>query len=81
MNQYKKLVFLFAFIIVSLAAKASYILIPMDAESQRNHLKAYGVTFWVLENEVETYWLLNYRGEASYFNIVQERKQSSRSEE
>ena len=67
MNQYKKLVFLFAFIIVSLAAKASYILIPMDAESQRNHLKAYGVTFWVLENEVETYWLLNYRGGSFVF--------------
>ena len=67
MNQYKKLVFLFAFILVSLAAKASYILIPMDAESQRNHLKAYGVTFWVLENEVETYWLLNYRGGSFVF--------------
>ena len=67
MNQYKKLVFLFAFIIVRLAAKASYILIPMDAESKRNHLKAYGVTFWVLENEVETYWLLNYRGGSFVF--------------
>ena len=40
---------------------ASYILIPMD-ESQSNHLKAYGITFWVLQNDVETQWLLNYRG-------------------
>lgn len=40
---------------------ASYILIPMD-ESQQNHLKAYGITFWVLQNDVETQWLLNYRG-------------------
>ena len=31
-------------------------------ESQSNHLKAYGITFWVLQNDVETQWLLNYRG-------------------
>lgn len=37
------------------------ILVPMD-DSQTNHLKAYGVAFWVLENGVEVEWLLNYRG-------------------
>ena len=42
--------------------KASYLLLPMDAESQRDHLKAYGITYWVLENQVESWWLLNYRG-------------------
>ena len=42
--------------------KASYLLLPMDAETQRDHLKAYGITFWVLENQVEAWWLLNYRG-------------------
>ena len=31
-------------------------------ESQTNHLKAYGITYWVLQNEVEVDWLLNYRG-------------------
>ena len=31
-------------------------------QSQANHLKAYGVAFWVLENGVEVEWLLNYRG-------------------
>ena len=41
---------------------ASYILIPMDAESQENHLKAYGVTYWTLERELKVKWLLNYRG-------------------
>lgn len=40
---------------------AAYILIPMD-ETQTNHLKAYGVAYWVLEREVEISWLLNYRG-------------------
>ena len=39
----------------------SYILIPMD-QTQRNHLKAYGITYWVLDAGVEAYWLLNYRG-------------------
>jgi hypothetical protein len=34
----------------------------MDASSQKNHLKAYGIAFWVLENNVEIEWLLNYRG-------------------
>ena len=37
------------------------ILIPMD-ESQKNHLKAYGVTFWTLEQEINVEWILNYRG-------------------
>ena len=31
-------------------------------ESQANHLKAYGIAFWVLENNIEVEWLLNYRG-------------------
>ncbi|MDA7559014.1 asparagine synthetase B [Flavobacteriaceae bacterium] len=43
-------------------AFASYILIPMDAEGQKNHLKAYGITFWTLEKQQKVKWLLNYRG-------------------
>lgn len=31
-------------------------------ESQKNHLKAYGIAYWCLEREVEVSWLLNYRG-------------------
>jgi len=42
-------------------AKASFILIPMD-EKQSNHLKAYGITYWTLEQGIEVKWLLNYRG-------------------
>lgn len=41
---------------------ASYILIPMDAEGQKNHLKAYGITYWTLEKQLKVKWLLNYRG-------------------
>lgn len=31
-------------------------------ESQRNHLKAYGITYFMLQKEVPVDWLLNYRG-------------------
>ena len=36
-------------------------LIPMD-NSQKNHLKAYGIAYWVLQNGISIDWLLNYRG-------------------
>ncbi|AXT20593.1 asparagine synthetase B [Flavobacteriaceae bacterium AU392] len=36
----------------------------MDAESQKNHLKAYGITYWTLEKQQKVQWLLNYRGGA-----------------
>ncbi|WP_243735790.1 asparagine synthetase B [Christiangramia sabulilitoris] len=41
---------------------ASRILIPMDADAQSNHLKAYGIVYYSLENQLEVSWLLNYRG-------------------
>tara|TARA_Y100000385_G_scaffold290312_1_gene362936 strand:+ start:2517 stop:3698 length:1182 start_codon:yes stop_codon:yes gene_type:complete len=31
-------------------------------DTQTNHLKAYGIAYWVLEKEQEVDWLLNYRG-------------------
>jgi hypothetical protein len=42
-------------------AQATRILIPMDA-AQKNHLKAYGLAFWVLKQDKEVEWLLNYKG-------------------
>ncbi len=47
--------------LLSQSAAALSLLIPMD-ETQTNHLKAYGITYWVLENEISAQWLLNYRG-------------------
>lgn len=38
-----------------------YIMLPMD-EVQSNHMKAYGITYRVLELKNEAWWLLNYRG-------------------
>src|SRR5690606_1222929 len=46
----------------SLNISASMILLPMDAQGQDNHLKAYGITYWVLSKEQKVQWLLNYRG-------------------
>lgn len=40
---------------------AQKVLIPMDL-SQTDHLKAYGLTYWALTKNVQTEWLLNYRG-------------------
>lgn len=48
-------------------ARAAFLLLPMDEKAQRDHLKAYGVTYWVLSNGVEAYWLLNYRGGSFVF--------------
>jgi len=31
-------------------------------ETQKNHLKAYGIAYWALQAELEIHWLLNYRG-------------------
>ena len=41
---------------------AAYLLIPMDDSSQKNHLKAYGITFYSLLKGKKVQWLLNYRG-------------------
>ncbi|MEL6122392.1 MAG: asparagine synthetase B, partial [Bacteroidota bacterium] len=49
-------------LLMSFQARATYILIPMDAEQQRSHLKAYGLTYYVLDLGLEAYWLLNYEG-------------------
>lgn len=46
--------------IITLHSFATRILLPMD-ESQKNHLKAYGLAYWVLQKEIDVDWLLNYR--------------------
>lgn len=58
----RKYLLLASILFISLNALASNILIPMDAESQKNHLKAYGITYWVLDKQQKVQWLLNYRG-------------------
>lgn len=52
---------LFLLIINVVPISAQKILIPMDL-TQTDHLKAYGITYWVLKQSVNVEWLLNYRG-------------------
>jgi len=61
MDLFKKTIFLLFLTLLSFKVGASYILIPMD-NTQKNHIKGYGVAYWVLQNNVEIDWLLNYRG-------------------
>lgn len=46
---------------VSLRVNAAYLVIPMD-ETQKNHLKAYGVAYKALTMEYDVDWMLNYKG-------------------
>ncbi len=57
----KRIIFILIFLFTILSIKAANILIQMD-ETQKNHLKAYGIAYWVLQRDVEVSWLLNYRG-------------------
>lgn len=56
-----RVLILFLFLLVCRVASANYIFIPMDIK-QANHLKAYGISYWILKNDIEVDWLLNYRG-------------------
>ncbi len=58
----KKIVLLLVLSLFIKIGYSSYLLIPMDEGKQTNHLKAYGIAFWVLQNDIELEWLLNYRG-------------------
>lgn len=58
MTRFYSVIFLF---LLSWNALANSMLVPMD-ESQRNHLKAYGLAYFALQQKLEVDWLLNYRG-------------------
>ena len=51
-----------ACVLLNIPAFASKIFIPMDAEGQANHLKAYGVAYAALKAGMTVDWLLNYKG-------------------
>ena len=53
----KILLYLFTFTIL----QGQKILIPMD-QAQNDHLKAYGIAFLILKNNINIEWLLNYHG-------------------
>lgn len=57
----QKLLLIIVSLFFAFHAKCVQLLIPMD-DTQKNHLKAYGIAYWVLKQNVEVKWLLNYRG-------------------
>lgn len=59
----RRIILIFLLIGISLKSFASYILIPMDTY-QSNHLKSYGIAYWILNQNQNIKWLLNYRGGA-----------------
>jgi len=67
----KKVSFFLLFIVLSLRLGATQLLVPMD-NGQSNHLKAYGIAYWCLDNGVVIEWLLNYKGGAFLMPHLQE---------
>lgn len=57
-----KSVCLMLFLVCVAPVRANFILLPMDDTTQKNHLKAYGITYWALDKQYKASWLLNYRG-------------------
>ena len=62
MRVLKKIITLSVFVLINISYSASIILIPMGENNQTNHLKAYGIAYWILQNDIEVDWLLNYQG-------------------
>ncbi|QXP73602.1 asparagine synthetase B [Tenacibaculum sp. AHE15PA] len=60
----KKILYLLTFILFSNSIWASFIYVPMSNENQKNHLKAYGIVYYALQNGLKAKWLLNYDGGA-----------------
>ncbi len=52
-----------------MSSQANQIIVPMD-DNQTNHLKAYGVAYWILTKDNSVDWLLNYRGGSFSFNYT-----------
>ncbi|MBT3209077.1 MAG: asparagine synthetase B [Bacteroidetes bacterium] len=61
MKLISKTIIILVFVLIANIANAAYLLIPMD-DTQKNHLKAYGIAYMTLQNKIEVQWLLNYKG-------------------
>ncbi|WP_370629912.1 asparagine synthetase B [Zunongwangia sp. SCSIO 43204] len=66
-RQFKAALLFTVFFFLGFSGFANKILVPMDPEAQENHLKAYGITYFALENQIKAQWLLNYRGGSFLF--------------
>lgn len=60
----KQFTYILIFFLFSNTIWASFIYVPMSNENQKNHLKAYGIVYYALQNGLKAKWLLNYDGGA-----------------
>nr|WP_208638722.1 asparagine synthetase B [Tenacibaculum singaporense] len=60
----KQFFYILTFFFFSNSLWASFIYVPMSDENQKNHLKAYGIVYYALQNGLKAKWLLNYDGGA-----------------
>ncbi|KAF9657857.1 asparagine synthetase B [Tenacibaculum mesophilum] len=60
----KQFLYILTFFLFSNSLWASFIYVPMSNENQKNHLKAYGIVYYALQNGLKAKWLLNYDGGA-----------------
>lgn len=63
MSNSRLLVVALVVLILAVPLCGQKVLIPMD-QAQHDHLKAYGVAYWTLQQGVKVEWLLNYRAGA-----------------
>jgi len=79
MNKLKILLAMLLLVFCAATADAQRILIPMD-DAQADHLRSYGVTYWVLDKTgTDVEWLLNYRGGAFLTEDLPEIRERARS--
>ena len=64
----RHLLFSIIFIFCSQTLLGLQILIPMNL-TQKDHLKSYGIAYWILNKGGEVDWLLNYEGGSFLFNF------------
>ncbi|CAM1362400.1 conserved hypothetical protein [Tenacibaculum sediminilitoris] len=60
----KQIIYILTFFLFSNTLWASFVYVPMSNENQKNHLKAYGIVYYALQNGLKAKWLLNYDGGA-----------------
>lgn len=68
----KNLIYILMLLVLPIVSNASKLYIPMDADNQSNHLKAYGVAYAALKSGIEVDWLLNYEGGSFGMNHADE---------
>ena len=68
----------FCVLFFALQASATRLFIPMDAKTQTNHLKAYGIAYAAMQHGIKVQWLLNYKGGSFVMELSKEMEQLCR---